>query len=789
MGPYVLLAAYAAGILLASCVRPENITFPGIAAALLLSLWLPLRRSRCSWLPLTLAVLLAGYVSALLASSPPTDPHHISRFADNTTRIVEIRVVSIEPRITGGYRLLAEGRRIIAGREEALVRGRLQLTIESGTLAAVPGQIVRWRGKLRRPSRFGNLGEFDFPLHLAARGVFVTGFLKNAEDLAILANHPERRGAPLENLRLSIAARIAQAVPDATTGLVQSLLVGMRGGVSDQQRDILAESGVAHLFAISGLHFGLLALMLYQVGKWLYVRSSRLVLWCPPQRILPLLMIVPLAGYLLLTGDAWATRRAFLMASLAALLFAGNRRTAPQCLLATVALLILVCNPLAIFQPGFQLSFAGVAGILAWLPLWNRRLAAQPTLLRWPTAMVLTTAAATLATAPATLWHFHLLAPAGLLTNLVAIPLVAWGAVPSGLAGIALLPVSAPLADLALQLSAWLVARAVNLAAAISQWPGLQAVRLYLTPVDLVLTLGLVILVLQTPGVRTRQVRNRMLTLAAALTLLWFVRPVENGLRVVALSVGQGDATLVSLGRDDHYLVDGGGLPGTDFDPGERLIAPALGRLGVRRLKGVILTHDHPDHSSGLIYVLRHVQVEAFLTAVDPQELSWGLKKVLQERNIPIRHIDAGWLTIPRDDERIFALFSPHQESRDINERSVVVYAGDPRQGVLLTGDLGKPGFKQVLQAGIPGPVTLLKLPHHGSRLAAPGLFLERLAPGIAFVSAGRFNPYGFPHDETVAACTTRDVSLYRTDLQGMLTFTLRHDEWHAETGHKGFID
>jgi hypothetical protein len=59
----------------------------------------------------------------------------------------------------------------------------------------------------------------------------------------------------------------------------------------------------------------------------------------------------------------------------------------------------------------------------------------------------LTTTAATLATAPATLWHFHLFAPAGLLTNLIAIPIIAWGAVPMGLVSMACLPFSTPLAD------------------------------------------------------------------------------------------------------------------------------------------------------------------------------------------------------------------------------------------------------------------------------------------------------------------------------------------------------
>ena len=80
---------------------------------------------------------------------------------------------------------------------------------------------------------------------------------------------------------------------------MQSLLLGLRGGITPTQRKILSESGIAHLFAISGLHFGLLAVLFYRVGRWLYTRNTCLLLRFPPQRILPVLLLVPLAGYLI----------------------------------------------------------------------------------------------------------------------------------------------------------------------------------------------------------------------------------------------------------------------------------------------------------------------------------------------------------------------------------------------------------------------------------------------------------------------------------------------------------
>ncbi len=480
-------------------------------------------------------------------------------------------------------------------------------------MQARPGQIIRWRSVLREPSRFGNPGEFNYPLYLAARGIYVTAFLNRAEDVAVLVNHPATAKAYLENLRYKLAARIEAVVSDDAAGFLQALLLGWRGGISAEQRQVLSGSGVAHLFAISGLHFGLLALLFYRLGKWFYTRSQLLLCWCPPQRVVPVLLLVPLAAYLLLTGNAWATRRAFLMASIVAVLFASGRRTHPCILLATVALCILLCNPLALFQPGFQLSFSGVAGILIWLPPLQKKTAGYAKLVRWPLTLLMTTIAATFATAPASLWHFHQFSPAGLLTNLFAIPLIAWGAVPLGLFSLAALPFCNFLAETGLLVAAKLVTLTLKIVTTISQWPGLTTIPYYLTLSSLVLLIGLLFVSLPF-GKQSSGRWLRLLLIAATLAIAWTARPQFADLQVTAISVGQGDATLVSL-AGSHFLVDGGGLPGSSIDPGEQLVGPALGRMGVNRLAGVVLTHNHPDHSSGLTYIVQRFPIGKFYLA------------------------------------------------------------------------------------------------------------------------------------------------------------------------------
>ena len=775
MAPYWILAAYAAGIGLSASTPALTGGWPTVLAGILVLLWLALRRSPLASLPLAAALSLAGFLAAHQALAPPPHAQHVSRFVSAETLAVEGVVRQVERLWDGSVRLDIAAERVGTGPTAAPAFGLVRLSIREGGTTAISSDRVCWRGRLRSPLLFGTPGEFDYPRHLAARDIYVTSVIGHGADLARLAK-PSVDGLFLERLRGTIGARIAQALPPEQAALVQTLTVGSGGGISPQQRLLLSEGGLAHLFSISGLHFGLLAMLLYGATRWLYSRSERLLLRCPPRRILPLLLLLPLFGYLLLSGNAVPTRRAYGMTLLAALLFSRNRRTPPLALLATVALGLLLISPLSLFEPSFQLSFAGVLGLMVWLPRWQGCLAHRPSWLRITGMMLFTTLAASLATAPLALWHFHQIAPAGLVTNLVAIPLVAWGAVPAALLGVLFLPLAAGVADVCFIVAGGLSALALTVTEWLINLPGLGAMALFVTRLE-----GLGVMLVLVASMLPLRRRHAVLALLVGGSLM-ICLPTSGrpALQVTALSVGQGDATLLTS-EGKCYLIDGGGLTGSTVDIGERLVAPALGRLGIRRLTGVILTHDHPDHSAGLPYILEHFRIDGFWSALPFAAIEPKLADILRRRKIPVHTLPEGWTVLDGGTKSALSLFVPGQSARDPNDRSIVVHAADGDQGVLLPGDLAVEGFEQLCSAGLPEPVTLLKLPHHGSRGSRPERFLDRLQPRLAFVSAGRDNSYRLPHPASVAACAEREIPLFRTDQQGTLTFTSAGRSWQVQ--------
>jgi competence protein ComEC len=448
---------------------------------------------------------------------------------------------------------------------------------------------------------------------------------------------------------------------------------------------------------------------------------------------------------------------------------------------------MLCLAPLTLFEPSFQLSFAGVFGILVLVPRWQKPLRRLPRPLYLVAAGATATLAATITTLPLVLFHFHLWAPAGLLTNLPAVPLIGFGAVPIGLAGMLVSTVWPAGGATLFRMAAWFTGTAWQISERAINIPVLAGKTVYLSPAELGAVFCAVLALLLPTGRRWRIARWGLLT--GGLLALLFFPPAQRTLTVTVLSVGQGDAILLSRPDGRHYLIDGGGFYSETFDTGARLVGPALGRLGVRSLEAVILSHDHPDHRKGLLHIIDTFPVKSFWSAGDPGDLHPDLRQVLRQRKVPVKTFEKGWTFLePPDAPETLAVFFNGRRENNCNDRSLVVYARFRQDGVLLTGDLEKTGVEDLLAEGFDLPVTLLKIPHHGSRHSKPWRLTDRFHPRAVFASLGWNNPHGLPHPEVVQSLKERGLQLYRTDLDQTLRFASNGAGWGLQRWRDGLF-
>ena len=748
------------------------------------------RYHRLSLLFLFLAVLVFSNLRYPLQFPARHDIEHIDQLA---------RKVTLTGIVTD-IRQLTEGRSWIDLRATSVAIKAQPIRLESpllvrvymgeGTDQILPGDVIRCKSRLRKPRLFGTPGEFNWPRYLASQHVDMTAWVKDLKKITILEHQEKPISRRIVSWRSHIAETIQGLMPENRAYLVRALVLGEGRVIPDSIRKTLAKSGISHLFAISGLHLGMIALLGYWLLLCLYRRFPRLLHWQPPQRVLPLLLLPLLFGYLLLTGDAVSTRRAFVLAGLVALFLLWRYYVNPLLLLASLALLSLLVNPLLFWQAGWQLSFAGAAGILLWQPLWQHLGRDMPIYLRYPAQLFLVTVAAMLATLPLVLFNFHLFAPIGIVANIICVPVVTLLALPVGFSGLLFYPLFPQLAELLFQLCGYILTLILSLANWFTTLPGCGGSYLFLSHwQNLAVALLILPLLLFPKIVKTNRLRFTIVCLFPAVILWQFPLAQSLPVSLTMFSVGQGESMLLRNNRGEAILIDGGGFYSDRFDVGERLLAPAFAELGVTKLTAVVLTHDDLDHRKGLIFILDNFPVGEFWTGQPLAKLHYRLRKVLQRKAIPFKVAPAGWSVLPFWTSGKLYLFNGATPESHKNDTSLVIYYNQSEDNsLLLTGDLEKPGVKKLLSAGLPGPVALLKLPHHGSRFSAIDQLTDQLRPRFCLASVGYQNRYHLPAKSVVNDLQKKNIPLYRTDFSGTLQARYSEQGWRLKHWQRGFF-
>ena len=373
--------------------------------------------------------------------------------------------------------------------------GKVRLSVSADHLGAYSrGDYVIFQAWLYPPLtpavpggwNYGRVGWFD--------GIGAGGRVASA--LAKPGTKPDLRrwSDAVADLRAQIADRIRARLPKREAGFAVALITGERSGLDKDMREALQLSGLAHILAISGLHMSLVAGGVFWLIRALLASWPMLALNYPIKKFAAVSALGAAGFYLLISGQAIATQRAFIMLSVMFLAVVLGRSAISMRNLAIAAVIVLLMAPHAVLTPSFQMSFLAVMGLIAGYELlggWQTRfrvgLSARPLYQRGLIIALLmliglssTTIIASVFTTLPAAFHFNRFAAWSLPANLLAMPVVTFLVMPAAVASVCAMPFG--LEHWPLQFMGWGLEAVQVVAVKVSNWPGAAMVAGAMVP-------------------------------------------------------------------------------------------------------------------------------------------------------------------------------------------------------------------------------------------------------------------------------------------------------------------
>jgi len=444
-----LPVAFATGILVYFVAQHEPIVAPASALALALILAAIVARARPIAFPLLVAAAAACAGFATITFKSALIAHPVLHHAAGDVTIagwVEVReerersdriVVKVE-------RL--ESRRLNDAPE------RVRVSVRKGQAPPV-GAFIEMQTRLDAPRAPLRPGGYDFARDLYFQGIGATGRALGEIKIAAPPHRPSLwlvYAAVIESMRDGIDRRIRAAVPGDAGSIASALITGKRDAISGPLNEAMYISSLAHVLSISGYHMAVVAGVVFFLVRAVLALIPGFALRRPIKKGAALAALAAATFYLLLSGAEVATKRSYYMTAFVLGAVLIDRQALTLRTIGAAAILVLLLAPEAVVHPSFQMSFAATLALIAayerGLP-WKSRWADTPLGARialWGVyeiaGLIFASLVARLGTTPYAAYHFHRMAPYGVLANLLAMPIVSAWIMPAGMLGLVAMP-------------------------------------------------------------------------------------------------------------------------------------------------------------------------------------------------------------------------------------------------------------------------------------------------------------------------------------------------------------
>lgn len=592
------------------------------------------------------------------------------------------------------------------------------------------------------------------------------------------------------------------------------MLLGKEQEVSDEITEAFRRAGLSHVLVVSGMHVG------FMMGAFLGLSF----LWSRRPVITFFILSCVLVFYFGLTGGGPSITRATIMGFVfLAGLLRGSGYDAKRAIF-IAALLMMVMEPLCIFNIGVQLTFLASAGVIYLYPLMTMFFTGSknPNILL---KALMVSISAQLPLLPVLAYYFNNFCAVSPVSNVVVVPLISillpltFLTCLAGLLPVYLAPIATALAAASKLFGAIVIKFTfffssiefgnIDVASPSPTWIALYEVAVILFAYALWQSF-------HGTDEKSDYGFYGLATSVVILSIPFIWNPPFTGVKATFIDVGEGDSTFVEIrenpGKTFRMLVDAGGSWGYSeqlYDPGERAVGTYLKKRGVRRLDALVLSHPEADHMNGLLWIADNIKVENFLDTGIPKEISCrvfpelqrcsekaiepdsempvGQREKYEQLLLSLKNQGTRYITIrggsvfETGNGGVIKALSPDQRYLETaqsvsstNNFSAVLKIQYGDNSLLLPGDIERPVEKRLMTyQGNNLDSTILKSPHHGSATSSSLDFIQKVSPDIVVVSTGGPSFYGHPNKRVVENYISEKAGVFRTDQNGTVTCLL----------------
>lgn len=673
------------------------------------------------------------------------------------------------------------------------------------------GNLVKVKGEVRQFNQARNEGNFDLRKYYMSLGIYV-GI--SGDSVLIVDKKVDVTRENLRAIKECVKEKLEKLCDnnkgifkicnEAKKGIYEAMLLGDKGELDADIKNLYQISGIAHVLAISGLHISF-------VGMLVYSMIRRKFKFAPAAATSMMLVVL----FAIMTGMSMSTIRAVVMFGLRLLGEVIGRSYDALTSVSIAGLLILLDNPFALFNSGVQMSFMAILAIVFVWPIVENILQVKNRALK----SLLFTVTISAVLNPIIAYNYFTLPTYSFFLNIIVVPLMSV-VIASGFAGIILSFISTMAGKICL-LPGCLVLEGYTMlctlvnklpfANVIVGRPALVSMGMYYGSFALILFVisrkknrltmeekerekyigkeGKDILLEYNVKKRKGMV-NVKFWLGIGAMYIWlnsilyipvFSNPnrffAMGKLTVSFLDVGQGDGIFIRTDSGTNITIDGGSTSVTSV--GKYRIIPFLQSKCVRRIDYAIVTHADEDHISGLVEMLEQSDEDGIkiknlvMPNIGLKDENYNdLVQLAEDNGVKVLYIERGNKLLFNSTEIKCIYPEGGIEVEDKNDYSTVLSITIGKFSMLLTGDISTAPEGKI-ERFLEKQYTVLKVAHHGSKYSTSEEFLHWIMPRYSVISVGENNMYGHPSAEVLERLRKSGSIVLTTKDYGELTFTI----------------